>query len=256
MWFDVTYPERLSRLSTLFRGVLLIPLFLFATVLGYLGQGALSAGWIAVVLKKKYPSWLFDSATGYLAWTARVAAYATLLTDRFPSFDAGTSPVALEYERPADGSLSRWKVFLWKALLLIPHLILLSFVWFALFVVVVIAWFAILLTANYPRGLFGFVTGILRWYYRVIGYFASFTDRFPPFALSPEAGAASRSSQVVSAVLGSITGIVFGVSLAAIIAFANRAQIVEADYDDLVAGLPAPRMDYRDYNDLPVVVIT
>jgi hypothetical protein len=89
-----------------------------------------------------------------------------------------------------------------------------------------------------------------------MGYFASFTDRFPPFALSAEAGAASRASHVISAILGPIIGIGYGAAIVAVIALANQAEVVEADYDGLVAGLPAPRMDYRDYNDIPVVSVT
>jgi hypothetical protein len=72
-----------------------------------------------------------------------------------------------------------------KWLLAIPHYIVLAFLWLTLFVLTVIAFFAILFTGRYPRGLFDFVEGVFRWWTRVIGYaFVLVTDEYPPFSLS------------------------------------------------------------------------
>ena len=81
--------------------------------------------------------------------------------------------------------LNRWLPLV-KWFLAIPHYIVLVFLLIALAISVFIAWFAILFTGRYPRGLFDFAEGVLRWTNRVEAYaFFLVTDRYPPFRLAP-----------------------------------------------------------------------
>jgi hypothetical protein len=235
--FEVDYPERLSRWKTLLRLPLIIPAAIFASILGTVQGYGLFAGWIAVFLRRRYPAWLFTGVTGSGAFQARLWAYAALLTDRYPSFSSEGSPVRLEFDEPPNGQLSRWRVFSWKLMLLVPHFFVLSFLMVAVVVVVVIAWFGVLFTGRYPRGIFGFVTGVTRWYWRGFAYFASFNDRFPPYSLSADAGPGETTSSVVSGVAGGLVaaGSVAGIIAIAVYASGFRSEIV--NYDDLRAGV-------------------
>ena len=202
MRYDVAYPERMSRWKTLLRLPLVIPAYLFVEFLQYVVFALFVVGWTAVFWRKKYPSWAFAGASGALGFIARLNAYYFLLTDKYPSFDREKSPVLLEFDDPPNGHLSRWRVFWWKLLLLIPQFIVLGFLNIALFVVTILAWFGILFTGNYPRGMFQFSVGIQRWYFRVASYFASFNDRLPPYALSADAEPEGDSTAIASGIIG------------------------------------------------------
>jgi hypothetical protein len=98
--------------------------------------------------------------------------------------NASIAPFPLRLRGELDGYLSRWQ-WLFKWLLAIPHFVVLFFLWIGLVLSTVVAGFAILFTGRYPRGMFDFVEGVIRWHNRVVGYaFILVTDRYPPFSMS------------------------------------------------------------------------
>ena len=201
--FSVDYPDRpLNRLSTAFRIFLVIPIaIVLSAVSGGTWQSACSNGTTAaavgaggmlflgpllmILFRQKYPRWWFDWNLELQRLSNRIGAYLALMDDRYPSTDEQQS-VTLDFPYPdAKEDLNRWLPLV-KWLLAIPHYILLVFLWIATVVAVIVAWFAILVTGRYPRGLFDFVLGVFRWTNRVVAYaFLLVTDRYPPFQLSP-----------------------------------------------------------------------
>lgn len=178
---DVDYPETLDRFTTFFRILWVIPIVIVAALA--------SAGqlWFAVALmivfRVKYPRWWFDFILEVSRFSNRVGAYAMLLTDAYPSTtDEQSITVELDYP-DVEQDLNRWLPIV-KWILAIPHFIVLMVLWVVTLLVVFIAWFAILFTGRYPRGLFDFVVGVMRWTFRVEAYAALMvTDQYPPFSL-------------------------------------------------------------------------
>jgi hypothetical protein len=196
--FSVEYPDRsLNRLTTAFRIIVAIPILIVAaTISGSAGiqtwTAAVGTGGILflpallmIVFRQKYPRWWFDWNLELMRFSNRIGVFLALMDDRYPSTDEKQS-VTLDFPYPdASGALNRWLPLV-KWLLAIPHYVVLIFLWIAAVVVTILAWFAILFTGRYPRGMFDFVVGVMRWETRVIAYaFALVTDEYPPFRLSP-----------------------------------------------------------------------
>jgi Domain of unknown function (DUF4389) len=202
---DVDYPERpLNRLTTGLRIFTIIPIaIVLASVSGETwnaGEGASHTGRVVIVtaggllfagpllmilFREKYPRWWFDWNLQLQRFFNRVHTYFTLLSDTYPSTDE-EQWVHLDYPYPdAKTELNRWLPLV-KWFLAIPHYVVLFFLGIAAFFLTVAAWFAILFTGRYPRGIFDFIVGVYRWANRVTAYaFTLATDRYPPFRLSP-----------------------------------------------------------------------
>lgn len=205
---DIDYPERLDRVTTFFRLLWAIPILIIVSFLtatssetvtviteagetiskvtrtgGGITGGLAVATALMIVFRQRYPRWWFDFSREFARFGARVGAYLALLTDRYPSTVEEQS-VHLEIDYPdAEQDLNQWLPLV-KWFLAIPHYIVLAVLIPVAAIVVFIAWFAILFTGKYPRGLFDFVVGVGRWGLRVEAYaFLLVTDDYPPFSL-------------------------------------------------------------------------
>jgi len=201
--FAVDYPERkLNRLTSALRVFTVVPIaIVLASIGGYSGSGAYGGSSRAVAVsgvgllvippllmilfRRKYPRWWYDWNLELLRFSNRVGVYFALMDDRYPSTDEQQA-VHLDFDYPdAQANLNRWLPLV-KWLLAIPHYIVLFFLDIGVFFVLIAAWFVVLVTGRYPRGMFDYVQGVFRWHNRVIGYaFILITDRYPPFRLRP-----------------------------------------------------------------------
>lgn len=201
--FDIDYPGKLDRLTTLFRVLLSIPALIILSLLTDTGSGnfmnekgkemSSSGGGIMIglflatalliVFRQRYPRWWFDFALELNRFSSRVSAYLFLLTDKYPStVEAQTVRLNMTYP-DVTRDLNQWLPLV-KWLLVIPHIFILIFLSIGAVVATIIAWFAILFTGRYPQMLFDYVVGVGRWIVRVDAYaFTLITDMYPPFSL-------------------------------------------------------------------------
>jgi hypothetical protein len=199
---SIDYPDRpLNRLTSFFRIFTIIPI---AIVLGTVSGGSwetsrsntslvvtsaggllFAAPLLMILFRQKYPRWWFDWNLELQRFGNRVGTYLALMNDRYPATD-DQQWLHLDYAYPDAATDLNRLLPLIKWFLAIPHYIVLFFLDIAAFVVVIIAWFAILFTGRYPQGMFRFVEGVVRWHNRVIGYALTLvTDQYPPFRLAP-----------------------------------------------------------------------
>jgi Domain of unknown function (DUF4389) len=200
---SVDYPDRdLNRLSTAFRIFAVLPIAILAATIeggsfgadvggtgaGYVG-GGIGILFIPVVLmllfRRKYPRWWYDWNLQLTRFSNRIAVYVALMDDRYPSTDEEQA-VHLDFPYPdVEQDLSRGLPLV-KWLLAIPHYVVLIFLTIGGLLAAVCAWFSILFTGRYPRSLFDFIEGVIRWHNRVAAYaLLLITDRYPPFSLQP-----------------------------------------------------------------------
>jgi hypothetical protein len=200
---DIDYPKQLDRVSSFFRLIWSIPILVIVGLLTSSGAytytneagkmvsengggiaGALFAATALMILfRQRYPKWWFNFNLELNRFTTRVGAYLFLLTDKYPSTEDEQS-VHLNLEYPdVKQDLDRW-LPLFKWFLAIPHYIVLSVLVIGAIFATIIAWFSILFTGTYPKGLFDYVVGVGRWGLRVSAYsYLLTTDKYPPFSL-------------------------------------------------------------------------
>ena len=185
---EIDYPDRqLNRVTSAFRAFTALPILLLICLLGW-GR---SSGLLTVpvgmmlVVRRRYPRWWYEWHLQLERFETRAIGYVLLLDDQYPSSE-DEQGVHLDIDYPdAKQDLNRWLPLV-KWFLAIPHFLILVVLTMGVVFASIGAWFAVLFTGRYPRRLFDYVVGVLRWQSRVTGYaFTLVTDRYPPFRLAP-----------------------------------------------------------------------
>ena len=178
--YSVDYPEGpRNRLTTLVRLILAIPIIIISI---FAAWQVIVPTFFMILFRNKYPRWWFDWNLEVLRFVSRVNSYVLLLRDEYPATD-DEQAVHLDMPYPEEGDINRFMPIV-KWILAIPHFIVLYVLSLIVLVISFIAWLAILIVGRYPRGLFDFTVGVMRWSNRVTAYaFVLTTDRYPPFRL-------------------------------------------------------------------------
>jgi hypothetical protein len=235
--FDVEYPRRLSRLLIFVKLLVAIPQLLVVYALTTIAGVVTFLCWFSILFTASYPRGLFELVVSFNRWSANVFAYVTLMRDEYPPFSGEPGRYAVTYEADHPYRLRRELLF-FKWLFAIPHQVALYLLGvLAVLLVLPIAWLSILVMGRYPRPLFRYMRGLMRWYWRVNAYSSLMRDEFPPFSM-----AAVSRQQMASKVLYSFGVIVaaftlLGLTLAATFSVVEpRTETVTVDYLDLLAG--------------------
>jgi|SRR5712671_992923 len=193
-----------NRLTTLFRIFLAIPHLIlvggaalaasagswvgssgtFGTEGGLLGAVATFlavVSWFTIVIAGSHILGIRQFTTFFMRWRVRAIAYLMLLRDEYPPFGDEPYPASIEIVDPT-GPRDRLTVLV-RIFLAIPHFIVLFFLLFGWCVTTIVAWFVIVLTGDYPQGLWAFGVGTLRFLLRVQAYLLLLVDEYPPFSL-------------------------------------------------------------------------
>ena len=184
---ELQNPLKVPRWVPLIAWLLVIPhvivLYVLQLVLGVLHLVA----FFTILFTAKIPKGLFDVMAMVLRYNWRVSSYLFFMRGKYPPFeftpsdlDPGTDPAMMSVEYPP--KLSRLLIFV-KWLLLIPHLIVILLLAIGSLFVLLIAFFAVLITGKWPQGLRNYMVGFMRWTTRVNAYWFLMTDKYPPFRL-------------------------------------------------------------------------
>jgi hypothetical protein len=189
--FDIVHQEQYSRGELLLRTFLgnIYILFPHAFLLFFVSIASLFIGfiaWWAVLFTGVYPKSFFNFQVNLLKWNARVQARLLHLADGYPAFGLQASDdkviLNIPYPQKLSQGLLLLRLFFQFLYVIIPHAFLLFFRLIATFFVIFIAWWVVLFTGKYPKGMHEFVVGTLRWSTRMNLYLSFLTDKYPPFS--------------------------------------------------------------------------
>ena len=184
-------PERIARWRPLVHWLLVIPHLVVLYLLTIVQRIVLIISFFAILFTGAMPPSLFDFNAMVLRYHWRVASYSMFMRSSYPEFDfnmVAAESVELDADpamlavQPSE-RLSRGLIFV-KWLLAIPHYIVLFFLFIAVFVLMIVGFFAVLITGSWPVGMRDFIIGVTRWSAHVNMYILLMTDKYPPFSLS------------------------------------------------------------------------
>lgn len=189
--YEADHVERQHRLTTFFRGLVVIPWLLVGILWGLGALACTVLAWFALVATGRYPQGLYDFNARAHRFSARVNGFLFLLTDRWPPFDGDEHP---EYPvrlviPPPQAAYSRWKALL-RLILAIPVMIVAYLLDLLVNVVVILSWIVIVITGKHPKGLFDVLKLGLAYLARASTYSALLTERWPP--ISPDDGGGAQ----------------------------------------------------------------
>jgi hypothetical protein len=183
-------PERIDNWRPLVQWLLAIPHYAVLYGLQIASEAVAVVSWFVILFTGRLPAGLANFQSMYLRYAMRTHTYAGFLRQEYPAFGFATTPAD-----PGDDPRVRVDIIPelenrnrlttgFRLILVIPHAIVLAFLFIALFVVGLIAFFAVLFTGKWPTGLRDFALGVGRWYVRVVAYQLLLTDKYPPFSMS------------------------------------------------------------------------
>lgn len=178
--YDVGYEETRNRTTVAFRMILAIPHVILTSLWGRLTQLLAVIQWFIIVFTGKRNEGIWNLQQSYQYYNCRVSGYIALLYDQYPAFgtDPGTVPVRSEisFEESADRLTNALRL-IWA----IPAAIIAAVVGIGAYIVVIISWFAIVITGKQSRGMWDFVLKALRFSFQLESYVFLMTDTYPKF---------------------------------------------------------------------------
>ena len=189
---EINYPESSSRGLAFFgilfflKMLLIIPHMIVLFFINIAEMFAVWLGYWAVLFTGKYPKGFFSFIVGAMRWQSRIMAWMLGLTDKYPPFKLGQVegyPVMFDVNYPERSSrgLAFWSLlFLLKIVLLIPYLMIMVCINYAMTLVTFFGFWAVLFTGKYPKSFFNFLVSVVRWSFRINAWIFGLTDKYPP----------------------------------------------------------------------------
>ena len=190
--YDVEHSETRNRVTVVFRIILAIPHLIVSQVWGYLAQVLAVVQWFIILFTGNRNEDIWKLQKSWLEYSCRVVGYTDLLFDPYPAFGTAPGPVPVRSDIAFEGPANRLTSGL-RLIWLIPALVIAAVFGIAAAVVVVISWFAIVITGRQPRGMWDFVLKYVRYYLQVQSYGLLMTDTYPKLEDRPASSGPASS---------------------------------------------------------------